>query len=264
VLLKTIVERLSRREAYKRIRRGKPIVQTRFLDCELLVRAHEEVGRNIVVGDFEFDDLRHFLDHVRDQDLVFDIGANVGAYCVPIGRRFPQARVVSFEPIPLNAALIEVSILANRISNVEVVRACVTDAPGSVEFSVSEDSAYSSMIATQRKAEAGRLVCRAVSLDDYVHERALPAPDVVKIDVEGAELKVLQGAVQLFSGADASPRFVMIELFDKNLQAFGTSITEVVAWMTQRRYRPYVLIEGRKAPFELSHHNVHYNVFFER
>jgi FkbM family methyltransferase len=263
VLLKTIVERLSRREAYKRIRRGKPIVQTRFLDCELLVRAHEEVGRNIVVGDFEFDDLRHFLEHVRDEDLVFDIGANVGAYCVPIGRRFPQARVVAFEPIPLNAALIDVSILANRTANVEVVRACVTDAPGTVEFSVSEDSAYSSMIATQRKAEAGRLVCRAVSLDDYVLDRALPSPDVVKIDVEGAELKVLQGAVRLFS-EDSRPRFVMIELFDKNLQTFGTSIGEIVAWMTQRHYRPYVLIDGRKEPFEARHHNVHYNVFFER
>jgi FkbM family methyltransferase len=260
----SIVDRLTRRQAYRRIRRGKPIVQTQFLDCDLLVRAHEEVGRNIVVGDFEFDDLRHFIGNVRDSDLIFDIGANVGAYCVPIGRRFPGARIVAFEPIPLNAALIEVSLLANRIANVDVVRACVTDTPGSVEFSVSEDSAYSSIVPTHRKPEAARIVCRSVSLDAFMRERDLPAPDVVKIDVEGAELQVLQGAQAMFGSGEKRPRLAMIELFDKNLQAFGTSIAQVVAWMVRHGYRPYVLVEGRRLPFEEQHHNVHYNVFFDR
>jgi FkbM family methyltransferase len=260
----SLIQRLARRRAYQRIRLGPSIVQTHFFDCDLLVRAHEEVGRNIIVGDFETDDLRHFLESVRDGDVVFDVGANVGAYCVTIARRFPTAQVFAFEPVPLNAALINTSLLANRITNVEVVQACVSDSARPVEFSVAEDSAYSSIIDTRRKPEFARVRCDAVTFDGFCCERTLRGADVVKIDVEGAELKVLQGGSALFSLGDAAPRLVMTELYDRNLAAFDTSICVVVDLMTSWRYRPYVLIDGRKAAFALEHHNKYYNVFFER
>jgi len=263
-MIRTLVRRLERRRAYRRIRTGPSIVQTQFFDCGLLVRAHEEVGRNIIVGEFETEDLSHFLQNLRESDLVFDAGANVGAYCVTVGRRWPSARVFAFEPIPLNAALIEASLLANRISNVEVVRACVNDAPGEVEFSVSEDSAYSSMVDTHRKPESARARFAAVSLDDFCRHRGLGVPDVMKIDVEGAEMKVLQGAKSILSTPEAAPRLIMIELYDMNLEAFGTSITEVLGFMIGLRYRPYVLIDGSKVAFAPAHHNRYYNVFFER
>lgn len=263
-MIRTLARRLERRRAYQKIRSGPSIVQTRFFGCDLLVRAHEEVGRNIIVGEFETDDLRHFLENLREDDLVFDAGANVGAYCVPIGRRLPSARVLAFEPIELNVALINTSLLANRIANVEVVRACVSDAPGEVEFSVAEDSAYSSMIDTHRKPESVRVRCEALSLDDFCGRRGYAAPQVMKIDVEGAELKVLQGAKKMLSDPGTAPRLLMIELYDMNLEAFGTSISEVLKFMEHVGYRPYVLIDGQKVVFAPAHHNRHYNVFFER
>jgi hypothetical protein len=57
---------------------------------------------------------------------------------------------------------------------------------------------------------------------------------------------------------------VLIELYDPNLRAFGTSISEVVTFLEQVRYRPYILIEGNKVPFKPAHYNRYYNVFFER
>ena len=48
------------------------------MGCQMLVRPHEDVGRNMALGEFETDDLRHFLAAVRDGDIVFDIGANTG------------------------------------------------------------------------------------------------------------------------------------------------------------------------------------------
>ena len=86
----------------------------------------------------------------------------------------------------------------------------------------------------------------------------------MKIDVEGAELKVLQGSRSLFSSSSAKPRLFMIELYDSNLAAFGTSISTVVELMQAWRYRPYVLIDEQKVAFTPAHHNQHFNVFFER
>lgn len=263
-MISSLVSRLARRRLQRQLKRGPGIVQTRFFDCDLLVRAHEDVGRNIVMGDFETRDLQHFLSAVRDGDVVFDAGANVGAYCVPAARQRRDTRVVAFEPIPLNAALLRASVLINGLTNLDIVQACVSDSAGEIEFSVSEDSAYSSIIDTGRKLEAARLRCRAVTLDEQCAAMGIVSPNLVKIDVEGAELRVLLGAGRAFFEAGPGPRLVMIELYDQNLQAFGTSIDEVVALMARHRYRPYVLDGADRVPFRTEHHNRHYNVFFEK
>jgi FkbM family methyltransferase len=232
------------------------------MGCAMLVRAHEDVGRSMALGEFETDDLQHFIAAVGPNDVVFDIGANVGAYCVPVARSRPGATVHAFEPIELNASLIQVSLHVNQLSNVQVVRKCVSDRAGLVNFSLAEDSAYSSMIDTGRKAEVRRFECEAVSLDDYCSTNDRIHPDVVKIDVEGAELKVLDGASQLLSDPNRRPRLVLMELYNQNLAPFGTSIDEVMARMTGHGYQAYVLVDRQPVPFAREHHNLIYNVFF--
>ena len=232
------------------------------MGCKMLVRPQEEVGRSVALGEFETDDLQHFMTAIGRTDVVFDIGANIGAYCVPIGRSRPDAQVHAFEPIDLNGSLIQVSLHLNRLQNVQLVRKCVSDSAGRVEFSLAEDRAYSSMIDTGRKAELRRFMCDTVPLDQYCEEQGGIRPDIVKIDVEGAELKVLQGATQLFADPSRRPKLVLIELYDQNLTAFGTSIDEVTAWMTGRGYDSYVLIERAPVPFAPEHYNEIYNVFF--
>jgi FkbM family methyltransferase len=261
-MIRSYTDHLSRRLAARRLRLGPRIIQTDFCGCSMLVRPQEDVGRNMVIGEFETADLMHFVAHVRPGDVVFDIGANLGAYCVPIGKAVPHATVFAFEPIELNAALIEVSVLLNRLTNVDIVRMCVNDSSGTVEFSLAEDSAYSSMVDTGRKVEVERVKCDATSLDDFCADGRSPVPDVVKIDVEGAELKVLQGASSVFAKGAKRPRLVLMELYDQNLSVFGTSIAEVTGMMAHWGYRPYVLSEGRQVSFTEAHHNLHYNVFF--
>jgi FkbM family methyltransferase len=261
-MIRHFMHQFRRRWAARRLRLGPPIVQTDFMGCKILVRPQEEVGRSVALGEFEIADLQHFVAAIGNGDVVFDIGANIGAYCVSIGRARPGAQVHAFEPIDLNGSLIQVSLHLNRLNNVQLVRKCVSDSAGRVEFSLAEDSAYSSMIDTGRKAELRRFICDTVALDQYCEEQGHVRPGLVKIDVEGAELKVLQGATQLFADPSRRPRLVLIELYDQNLAAFGTSIDEVTAWMTARGYDAYVLIDRVPVPFAHEHHNKIYNVFF--
>jgi len=262
-MISTLTHRLTRRIAARKLRMGPSIVQTDFLGCAMLVRPREDVGRNMALGEFETDDLRHFISRIRDGDVVFDIGANVGAYCVPIGKSFPGAKVYAFEPIELNAALIQVSLLVNRLRGVHVVRKCVSNESGMVEFSLAEDSAYSSMVDTRRKSEVEKFQCEATSLNDFCADGNAAFPDIVKVDVEGAELKVLQGASRIFAEGNRRPRLVLMELYSQNLSVFNASIDDVTGLMDRWGYRPYVLIDRIQVPFTVSHYNVHYNVFFE-
>lgn len=261
-MIRHFTHQFRRRWAARRLRLGPIVVQTEFMGCRMLVRPQEEVGRSVALGEFEIDDLHHFMSAIGKTDVVFDIGANIGAYCVPIGRARPDAEVHAFEPIDLNGSLIQVSLHLNRLQNVQLVRKCVSDSAGRVEFSLAEDSAYSSMIDTGRKAQLRRFTCDTVALDQYCDEQGGIHPDIIKIDVEGAELKVLQGAKQLFADPSRRPRLVLIELYDQNLVAFGTSIDEVTAWMNRHGYIAYVLVDRVPVPFAVEHHNKIYNVFF--
>jgi FkbM family methyltransferase len=238
------------------------IAQTDFLGCKLLVRADEDVGRSIILDNFEIADLTYFQDQVLDGDVVFDIGANTGAYCIPLSMVPKRVNVHAFEPIPINVQILKLSIMLNKVKNISLIEKCVSRESGEVSFSLSEDSAYSSMIDTGRKAEIEVLKCQSISLDEYCKEAKIPRVDLMKVDVEGAEELVISGATSLFSDAKRKPRLVLMELYDQNLNAFSTSIEKILLIMNDYCYSPYILDYSGLIEFEPRHHNKNYNVFF--
>lgn len=240
------------------------IVQAKFMGCELLVNASEDVGKSILVGKFELKDIEYFLKSIKRNDVVVDIGANLGVYSIVSGRNWPDARIFAFEPVPINASLLRASLLLNRIGNVHVIQKCVSNIAGEVAFSVSSDSAYSSMRDTRRRREVECIKCEAIRLDEFCDMQGVDKVDVVKIDVEGAEELVILGAGNLFSDPLISPRLILIELYDENLVPFNTSIEKILPIMLGYRYTPFVLVDGRKTQFQKEHYNKYYNVFFEK
>lgn len=239
------------------------MVLAEFLGCHLFVRANEDVGKSILAGDFEIDDIRYFEKHIQANDVVLDIGANIGAYCITSGKHYVGARIFAFEPIPMNAQLIRASILLNGISNVQVIQKCVADYCGKTEFSISTDSAYSSMMDTMRRPEQQVIQAEVIRLDDFCAENQIEQIGLIKVDVEGAEERVINGAKELLTGAKP-PRLIMMELYDNNLKIFGSSISKVIEKMASYGYSPYVLVNKTKVTFEDKHHNEYYNVFFEK
>lgn len=128
---------------------------------------------------------------------VLDVGANVGFYTllasVIVGA---QGRVFAFEPVPANVAYLREHIRANGISNVEVFDVAVSDDEGRKFFKSGTDKYF-----LGRLSPEGELAVNCVSLDGMRTRRELRPPNLIKIDVEGAELAVLQGAAQLLAEA---------------------------------------------------------------
>lgn len=239
------------------------VVEADYMNSKVLVRPNEDVGLQILTGIFEKNDLVYFLSQLEDEDLFFDIGANVGLFSIVVAKSNVTIKVHAFEPIPLNAHLFQASLGLNKIESVKVNECCVGDFVGEVEFSLAADSAYSSIHDTGRLPEIKKLKTKITTLSDYVQSNGIRKVDVLKVDVEGAEKLVLDGAKSIFIDNATRPRLVLMELFDQNFKQFKTSIIEVVKLLEGYGYRPFIIEDGRKKEFMPRHHNFFYNVFFE-
>lgn len=124
-------------------------------------------------------------------DTVLDLGGNFGTSALTFARRTgPEGRVFSFEPAfaaPLTRTLEE-----NGVGNVTVIPHAVGDAPGEMDFYVS-DAGIDSRLSDKPHGGARRRV-RVVSLDEFVTEFGLDRVDFIKVDIEGAEEQAIRGA----------------------------------------------------------------------
>jgi FkbM family methyltransferase len=145
------------------------------------------------LGSYEFYKQRLFERIVTPGSVVFDIGAHVGFYTllssVLVGA---VGEVFAFEPVPRNLHYLCEHLRLNHATNVKVVEAAVADACGTTLFDESANSA------TGHLSTQGKLCVRVVSLDALVPGE-ITIPDFVKVDVEGAEWLVLNGARQTLS-----------------------------------------------------------------
>jgi len=154
--------------------------------------------------------------HVRQGDVVFDVGAHHGLYTLMASvLAGPSGRVVAFEPLPGNATVLQKHLRLNRIRNVQVMNRAASDTTGMSRFSTGISHWEGSLNA------GGQLEVGTVALDDVVGTE-IPAPQVVKMDVEGAELRVLMGARNTLS------RHRPVIIFEAHTEALRAECTKLL------------------------------------
>jgi FkbM family methyltransferase len=139
------------------------------------------------------------LGFLRPGSAVIDIGASLGEWTVPFARAVGcPGRVIAIEPAPRNAAALEATLAANALRQAEIIRCAIADHDGAAELAVPLVTSARIDTGTARlgPAPAGyeALQVPLRSLDSLAAERRLPRLDLIKIDVEGHERRVLDGA----------------------------------------------------------------------
>lgn len=142
------------------------------------------------------DEYKAFRAAVRPGATVCDVGANVGAYTLMFAAWVGEGgRVFAFEPAPEALAGLRRHVALNGFgSRVEIVEAAIASSTGRAPFAV-HPSGGASSLSVQALAEAPVLSVQTDTLDHFCAARGVK-PDVIKIDVEGAELDVLIGGRQ--------------------------------------------------------------------
>ena len=146
------------------------------------------------LGTLERSKLRHFVAHVKPGNTVWDVGANVGLYAVASARAAGSTgTVVAFEPIPRNLDFLRRHKDLNRLDNLTVVEAAVFDRSGALHMQFGDSPSEFHV------SDEGAIEVDAIDLDTWSRASAGGVPDIVKIDVEGAEAAVLRGGHDVFS-----------------------------------------------------------------
>jgi len=165
-------------------------------------------------------------DYVSSGDVVWDIGANVGAFTVPAAVKSGTGLVLAVEPDPFLAGLLRRTTedQGNRDLNIRVLGAAVSDRDGVAELMISSRGrAFNSLSEAGGRytmgGERGRVLVPTVTLDTLLDSQS--PPSILKIDVEGAEGLVLNGATRLL--ATVRPR-VLIEVGQEQAESVTASL----------------------------------------
>lgn len=132
---------------------------------------------------------------LKPGDVFYDVGANIGFFSV-IGAKLvgTQGQVYAFEPVPENIRILSHNLDMNHFTHVTVIPKAVSSATGGGELLLAIHPGGSALTSGDAPVDLkGSMPIELVSIDDLIFERSFKPPNVIKIDVEGAEAEVLAG-----------------------------------------------------------------------
>jgi len=205
-----------------------------FLDCKdsLLLS---------VCGVYEPLETELVKEEVKKGDVVLDIGANIGYYTLIFAKLVgEEGKVYAFEPEPDNFALLKYNVEINGYQNVILVQKAVSNKSGEIRLYLCEDNKGDHRI---YDSHDGRkfVEIEVIQLDDYF-KNYNGRVDFIKIDIQGAEGGVIQGATLLLQ---KNPRNLKIatEFWPTGLKRFGTEPEEYLKLLLKHGFKLYHINE---------------------
>jgi FkbM family methyltransferase len=152
--------------------------------------------------------------------IFWDVGANLGWFTWLVNARSPLTRGLAIEALPANADLLAATIRRNRLPHIEVRRVAISDSGGESRLVVDRKSGATSQLSDLFHESNESAIARTYSLSeeitvatttlDAILAAGEPLPDLLKLDIEHAELLALRGAEKLL---DAGHTIIVFESF---------------------------------------------------
>lgn len=220
---------------------------------KIAVRPIDRLGRRIYLDGYSEPDYATLLGALLRPGMTYvDVGAHFGQYVLMAAKRVGTSGAVhAFEPTSATFAQLEVNVRLNGFSTVVLNRLAVYDRPGEMELKVCVPGKgeFNSLGLPMRPGDEVVSVesVRATTLDDYCRQRRLWAIDLLKIDVEGAELFVVKGAAELLGRPDAPS--IVCEFNERTANAMGYSCRLLRKELEGLRYRLFAFDAPRRRLF---------------
>jgi len=186
---------------------------------------------------------RVFNQIIRSTDVVFDVGANLGLHSLTFSRM--AKKVIAFEPNP--ALVPNLRKTLDGVPNAELQACCLSDQDGSVDFHVSKWDHMLGSLADWSGQPADTINVPAFALDSLLEKGSIPTPQVLKVDVEGAEPLVFRGGEKLFNGPSA-PRAIIFEELNRASRKLGLGDTEAADFLRARGYDLHLILDEGLVP----------------
>jgi len=261
------VERIANRSFtiswHQRTKYGIPVISTRLnnLNIQFACESPREQSRieqytRITKEPETYEWIDRFI---KNGEILYDIGSNTGGYSLYSVKKHPDLKVYCFDPDVQNISQLNKNILINQMTNnIMGFCACISECDYIAEFNItSEEAIFSAghsgnMINTNiNRSGEQEIVTRTgsiqLSIDSLVNRFGFPCPNHIKIDVDGGEDKVIDGAKQTLEQDNV--KSILIELdynnselinlvISKGFVEFTTYVNEIYHEMERKEHIP--------------------------
>jgi FkbM family methyltransferase len=175
--------------------------------------------------------------------VVIDVGGHAGQYAKLFAKLAPAGHVYTFEPGSYALRILRAAVGANRLGNVTIVPRGLSDVPGTAKLTIPVKRKRSLGFGLSHMGDdsSGRgLVTETVdltTLDAFANNAGLSRVDLIKIDIEGWELRMLRGAEATLR------RFhpvLLVELVEDHLARAGDDVASAWDYLTGLGYHPHI------------------------
>jgi FkbM family methyltransferase len=239
---------ITLRNLYLEYRKPTVNISVDGTNCDFIITNHQE-RKNILFMEEEKSVIKLFLNEIKNGDVFYDVGSNVGLYSCFACKKAQLEEIVAFEPQPEVNARLKENIEQNGCADKTKIIKGVLAAEGGKQNLVVDESVPATGATTHSmspNADGERIEVRAYTVDELITQNACSSPDVMKIDVEGAEYEVLQGMSQVLS--KSPPRAIFVEIHDQ-VKHFGATPDEVKSLLREAGYLLEVLDEQENREF---------------
>jgi FkbM family methyltransferase len=192
---------------------------------------------------------------------ILDVGANIGWYSIRFAKRFPNAKVFAFEPMPTSHAFLQRNVSANSVGGrVICFNYGLSATGGAAEFFVAPAGGVNASLKNVANAnDAVPIVGLTLTLDQWVDNHRI-LPDFIKCDVEGAELLVFRGGQATV--ARHRP-IVFAELLRKWAKPFGYHPNDMLGFFANLGYQCFAVgVAGARRIAEVTDETLETNYAF--
>jgi len=194
-----------------------------------------------VLGRYEVTKHEAIKTFLKSGYTFIDIGVNKGDFSLLAAKLVgTKGKVIAIEPEPTNCKWITKSVEINGYKNVTLYEMALSNQDGEAQLYIGEKSGWHSLVTPKKYSNRGTINVKTKKLDSFLGEISFTNPiDVIKIDVEGAELRVLQGATSTLSRNEK-----LVILIDIHPQ-LGVNPNEVCDFLIEKGF----LLFYEKPPF---------------
>jgi FkbM family methyltransferase len=209
------------------------------------------VDQYLYLGAYEKQDHDELISIMPAGGVFLDVGAHIGIYTLAMARAAgPSGSVHSFEPNPRSFERLSHHVVQNRLTNVHLNQLAVSSAEGNAKLyaPTRENSGAASLLSAVMPARfaAQPIEVQVTCLDAYCKSQSFDRVDVIKIDCQGYELQVLEGAHNVLQ--TFRPR-LLLEYDVDWLLAAGASGTQLCSMLKSAGYEFFQRHHGRLIPF---------------
>lgn len=213
--------------------------KSRYFGSTIYHIKDEDILKQVNNGKYEIDSIQIVKEWWTESCLGIDIGANIGLFSIQLVNETQgkQIHVYAFEPNPITFTKLQLSIIDNKLEKfITPFPIALSDKQRLTKFAIHQEKSSSGdgLIDTGRAGKTEQIIVPTTTIDNFMEVFQIERLNWIKMDVEGAELLVLRGAIT--SLKKYRPK-IIFEIHRENIKAFGFCVEDIYAFFQETEYR---------------------------